>query len=230
MVNEAIILAGGFGTRLQKVVNDVPKPMAPVRERPFLEYILDFLGEFGITRVILSTGYKYEIILNHFGNKYKEIQIDYSVEKSPLGTGGAIKLASEKIYGENTLILNGDSIYKFDLAEFGTFFQTHSTYAIALRNVEDASRYGKVEVNSDNRIISFAEKSKKPEPGLINSGIYLFNMTKFRSIQFPVKFSIEQDFFQQYTQNLEIYGYKSKGYFIDIGIPEDYYRAQIELV
>ena len=229
MINEAIILAGGFGTRLQKVVSDVPKPMAPVRGRPFLEYILDYLGEYGINRVVLSTGYKNETISSHFKNEYKGIQIKYSVEKDPLGTGGAIKLASVQIEGENALVLNGDSIYKFDLSEFTMFFRTHSPFAIALRKVENASRYGKVNVDSNNRVICFAEKTDRPDPGLINSGIYLFNMSSFNSIQLPDKFSIETDFFQQYIQSLEIYGFKSTGYFIDIGIPDDYYRAQSEL-
>jgi D-glycero-alpha-D-manno-heptose 1-phosphate guanylyltransferase len=229
MITEAIILAGGFGTRLQKVVNDVPKPMALVNGRPFLEYLIDYLIQFKIKRIILSTGYKHETISFHFGKTFKNIKIDYSHESKPLGTGGAILQAINQAKSENVLILNGDSIFRFDIDGFAQFHKQHNNFSVALRKISDTSRYGKVELTENSRISQFCEKSKDKGPGYINSGVYIFNSEIFKKLGLPTVFSIEKDFFQSYCSLLEIYGYVSDGYFIDIGIPKDYEKAQTGL-
>lgn len=228
MINEAIILAGGFGTRLQTVVRDVPKPMALVKNRPFLEYLLEYLFQYNINRIILSTGYKHEIISNHFGNSFKNGEIVYSHESEPLGTGGAILQALSKTKSENVLILNGDSLFRFDLNGFVEFHQKNKRFSIALRKIKDTSRYGRIELTEKTRISQFCEKSPDKRPGYINSGVYIFNSQLFKNIGFPKTFSVEKDFFQSYCSLIEMYGYPAEGYFIDIGVPQDYQRAQKE--
>ena len=142
---EAIILAGGLGTRLSHIVKDVPKPMAPVAGRPFLEYILDYLIENDIKRVILATGYKHEIIEQHFGNLYKNIEIIYSVENEPLFTGGAIKKALSKCKENNVFIINGDTYFNVDLKEMKKFhIESNSEITIATKLMYDFERYGTV--------------------------------------------------------------------------------------
>ena len=121
MTKETIILAGGFGTRLQGVVKDLPKPMAPVNGRPFLTYILDYLIDYEYQRAVLSVGYLHEKIVDYFGKKYKTLEIDYAVEEEPLGTGGGILLAMSKCTTENVLVINGDTMFKVDLTAFEQF-------------------------------------------------------------------------------------------------------------
>ena len=121
VVKEAIILAGGFGTRLQGVVKDLPKPMAPVNDRPFLTYILDYLIEYQYNKVILSVGYLHEKIEEYFGNQYKTLEIDYAMELEPLGTGGGILFAMSKCVTDNVLVINGDTMFKVDLDAFERF-------------------------------------------------------------------------------------------------------------
>ena len=218
---EAIILAGGFGTRLSTVVSDVPKPMAPINERPFLEYLLDDLNEKGISRVILAVGYKKEIIKSHFKEKYKNIDIIYSDEDIPLGTGGAIKKALTLAENENIFIINGDTFFDVNLKEMYQFHKKNSSkLTLAIKDMEKFDRYGSL-ILEGYKIIKFEEK-KYVDKGYINGGIYLINK-KLLNEEEKESFSFEKDILENKSLKIEKYGYKSKGYFIDIGIPEDYH-------
>lgn len=227
---EAIVLAGGFGTRLQGVVKDVPKPMAPVNGRPFLTHILDYLIEYQYTRVILSVGYLHEKIEEFFGTQYKSLEIDYAVETEPLGTGGGILFAMSKCKTDNVLVINGDTMFKVDLTEFEHFYAAKSCLlSIVLREVDDVARYGSVTIGNDNMIILFSEKGISAGRGFINGGVYMINRALFEKYPRPQKFSFEKDLMEKlYTQE-RFFAMPSDGYFIDIGIPEDYARAQNEL-
>jgi len=226
---EAIILAGGFGTRLQKVVNDLPKSMAKVNDKPFLEYLLNFLTGQAIDKVILSVGYKREMIQDYFGDHYKHIPITYAIETEPLGTGGGILNAFDQVEGDSAFALNGDSMFRIDLqAMQHLHIKTNADLTMALRYLEDTSRFGTVLVNFTNRVIGFFEKKEDSMPGLINGGIYLINKKFLVSGKFGKKFSIEKDCFEKCYKESGIYGYPAKGYFLDIGIPEDYMTAQDE--
>ena len=229
-IKEAIILAGGFGTRLQGVVKDLPKPMAPVNGRPFLTYILDYLIDYEYQRVVLSVGYLHEKIVDYFGEKYKTLEIDYAVEEEPLGTGGGILFAMSKCTSDNVLVINGDTMFKVDLDAFEHFHQEkNSLLSIVLREVEDVSRYGSVTISKDNLIALFAEKQVTFGRGYINGGVYLINRKIFEKYPQPKKFSFEKDLMTKYYTQECFYAMPSDGYFIDIGIPEDYARAQREL-
>ena len=231
VVKEAIILAGGFGTRLQGVVKDLPKPMAPVNGQPFLTHILDYLIEYQYNKVILSVGYLHKKIEEYFGNQYKTLEIDYAVESEPLGTGGGILFAMSKCVTDNVLVINGDTLFKVDLDAFERFHrEKEGLLSIVLREVEDVSRYGSVVIGNDNLIALFAEKMASSGRGFINGGVYLINQKLFEKYPQPQKFSFEKDLMTKfYTQEL-FYAMPSDGYFIDIGIPEDYARAQEELM
>jgi D-glycero-alpha-D-manno-heptose 1-phosphate guanylyltransferase len=227
---EAIILAGGFGTRLQGVVKDVPKPMAPVNGRPFLTYILDYLIEHQYNKVILSVGYLHEKIEEYFGHQYKSLEIDYAVETEPLGTGGGIAYAMSKCASDNVLVINGDTMFKVNLTEFEHFFaKSNSLLSIVLREVDDVSRYGSVSMGNNNLITLFSEKGVSSGRGFINGGIYMINRTLFDKYPQPQKFSFEKDLMEKYYKQEPFFAMPSNGYFIDIGIPEDYARAQNEL-
>lgn len=227
---DVIILAGGLGTRLSETVKNIPKAMAPVNGKPFLEFQLKQIHEAGLKRVILSTGYLGEQIREYFGNSYRELEILYSHENEPLGTGGAVKKAFERVQTPYALILNGDTLFRID---FDLFFQRNveklADVSIALRFVNDASRYGCVRINSEGNILAFEEKKPESAPGLINGGIYLVSARFFKGFDLPEKFSLERDFFGVQVQKSSFYGQVFGDYFLDIGIPEDYKRAQYEI-
>lgn len=222
---EVIILAGGFGTRLSHVISDVPKPMAPIDGEPFLKYIFEYLRKSGVTHTILAVGYKHENIKNYFRNKYKEIHIKYSIEDTPLGTGGAIKKAMNECCNEDVFIINGDTFFDVDLKEMELFHQKHeSKLTIAVKELKNCDRYGSV-IIEDNRVKRFAEKTAVKN-GKINGGIYLVNRGIFDSLN-EKAFSFET--MLQEENSIDIFGYESSGYFIDIGVPDDYYKAQDDL-
>lgn len=226
---QAIILAGGFGTRLQAVVKDVPKPMADINGLPFLAYLFTYLKNNHISDVVLSVGYLQEKIVDYFGNSYLGINIKYAIEDAPLGTGGAI-INSLKLIDKNkpVVVLNGDTFLQIDYQKLIQFHQNQkSDLTIVLRHLEDVSRYGSV-VIQNNLITNFSEKSGR-EPGYINGGIYVINPRIFSDYNLPQKFSFEQDFLSKNLSTLKPYGFTSSDYFIDIGIPEDYQKAQNEL-
>jgi D-glycero-alpha-D-manno-heptose 1-phosphate guanylyltransferase len=228
---EAIILAGGFGTRLRPAVADLPKSMASINERPFLEFLLDRLIRSGVEHVILSVGYMHELIVEHFKSAYKGMKMSYAIESEPLGTGGGIKMAMKQAGSENVLVLNGDTLFMLDLKDFMDFhISKKSLFSIALRHVETASRYGSVGINSVGRITGFSEKNLSKGAGLINAGMYIISRKFFVGYPLPEIFSLEKDFIEKIYQETEIYGFPGSGYFIDIGVPEDYARAQIEFM
>jgi len=229
MALEAIILAGGLGTRLKKIVSDVPKPMAPINGIPFLEYLLNFLLLHGIKKVILAVGYKYECIVRHFGTSYNGLLIKYSVENKPLGTGGGIKKAMALAENENVLVLNGDTFFNISLEDFLRFHKSKEAFlTIALKHLNNCQRYGTVEIDNDGKIIGFREKAACSE-GFINAGIYILKKKWFLSLSFPETFSFERDFLQKEYKSFEFFGKPYNSYFIDIGIPEDYKKAQQEI-
>jgi D-glycero-alpha-D-manno-heptose 1-phosphate guanylyltransferase len=229
-LTEAIILAGGMGTRLKSVVKEVPKPMAPINGRPFLEYLLDHLIKQGIQSVIFSVGFKSDIIANHFGDTYKGCDLLYVYEEMPLGTGGAIKEAMKAVNGDHVLVTNGDSLFITDIQGQFVFHQNREAdVTIGLKTMIDFDRYGTVIADNDSRIHTFKEKEAVSR-GLINGGVYIFNVQAFLSIDFPQKFSLENNYFQTHTKESKFYGYQSDGYFLDIGIPEDFARAQDEFL
>lgn len=226
---EAIILAGGFGTRLHQVVSDIPKSMALINGRPFIEYLLNYLRGQGIKKFIFSVGYKKETIETHLGNQFKNIPVEYAVEEEPLGTGGGIKNAFKIVEGESAFVLNGDSMFRLGLTALSHLHtDANADITLALRFLEDTERYGSVKISDDKRITGFSEKGSASGPGYINGGIYLINKSYLFTPRFPNKFSIEKDCFEKYCQESKFFGFPSKGYFLDIGIPEDFYRAQYE--
>jgi D-glycero-alpha-D-manno-heptose 1-phosphate guanylyltransferase len=228
MIKEAIILAGGLGTRLWSVIKDIPKPMAEVCGRPFLCYILDFLHTQGIERVILSVGYKWEIIRNFFGNQYKNLKLEYAIENKPLGTGGGLKNALKYVCEEEVFVLNGDTFFDIDLNLFYNLHKSkNSKLSIALKKTENTERYGVVEIDENNRIVSFLEKEKRVS-GFINGGIYLLNKNFFNALSPEGNFSLEKDFLERFYRDYEFFGFPFDGFFIDIGAPEDYERAKKE--
>jgi D-glycero-alpha-D-manno-heptose 1-phosphate guanylyltransferase len=229
MITEAIVLAGGFGTRLQKVVQDIPKPMAPILGRPFLEFQLNYLKSFGIKKVIFSVGYLSEQIITHFKNHFQGIDIDYAVEETPLGTGGGILKSFSLVSGAEALVVNGDTLFEVDLHGFYAAHQkSNSLFSIALRQLEEVGRYGSVMINADNRICKFAEKGLFSGAGLINGGVYLIHHDFFRNNILPERFSMEKDVFEPLVNHRAFYGFPFNAYFLDIGIPEDYQKAQDE--
>ena len=228
-MQEAIILAGGLGTRLQKVLKNTPKAMAPVNGRPFLEYLIGFLKSFAISRIIVSVGYRSEQIISFFGSEYKGLEIDYAIEKEPRGTGGGIRLAMLRCNSKNVFAINGDTLFTADLSDLAEkHFISNKPVSIALRKVDDVSRYGSVSINEKNIVTAFGEKSTYSIPGLINAGIYLLNRDYFLAQTGPGNFSIEKDCFEKWVSKGQVSGYPYDAYFLDIGVPQDYLRAQHE--
>jgi D-glycero-alpha-D-manno-heptose 1-phosphate guanylyltransferase len=201
--------------------------MASINGKPFLDYQLDYLEVFGIQRVILSVGYLREQIMDHYGNKYKDIKIDYAIEEEPLGTGGGLKLAMALAEGPLVYVLNGDTFYHIDYLKLLDIHRAkESKLSLVLREVEDTSRYGCVERNENRQITGFFEKNQSSGKGFINGGVYIINKRFFLSQNLPDKFSLEKDFFEKIYKTEKIFGILCRQYFIDIGIPEDYEKAQ----
>ena len=220
---EAIILAGGLGTRLRSVVSEVPKCMAPVDGRPFLQYMLEWLQRFDITHVILSVGYLREVIFNYIDSRNWPFEISYAVEEEPLGTGGGIRLALMKCHGDRVIVLNGDTFFQVDLDRLA--FDAPVT--LALKPMRNFDRYGAVDW--DGKLVTgFREKAVCTE-GLINGGIYAIERSQLDFALFPKRFSFEKDMLEPLAAGHLVAGQVQDGYFIDIGIPEDYARAQREL-
>lgn len=229
MISTAIILAGGLGTRLRSLVSDLPKCMAPVAGQPFLKYVMDELLKQGITHFILSVGYKRESIIDFLQNNYPDVNILFVIENEPLGTGGAIKLAAGLCKEKNVFVLNGDTMFKVDLKTLSdSHFQQQADCTLSLKPMQQFERYGVVELDEQKRIKSFKEKQFY-ESGLINGGVYALNTVCFLNEQLPEKFSFENDYLEQFYKERKFFGCVSDTYFIDIGIPEDYERAQTEL-
>ena len=226
---ECIILAGGLGTRLRTAVPDLPKCMAPVNEKPFLSHVIDYAVANGVTDFIFSLGYLHEYIEAFLKEKYPALHYKIAIENEPLGTGGAIMLASKKARQENVLVLNGDTMFKVNIQALMDFhLQHHSDCTLALKPMHKFDRYGMVEINQENHVQSFQEK-RYYEEGLINGGVYVLNVPSFNQKAFSEKFSFEKDYLEKYVQSVKMMGMIQDEYFIDIGIPEDFERAGKEL-
>ena len=229
MVTECIVLAGGLGTRLRSAVPDLPKVMAPVAGKPFIDHIIAFLKEQGVKRFVFSLGYLHEIIENHISKTFPELDVAYSVETEPLGTGGAVQLALEHIRGKHSIIVNGDTLYKADLTRVSNYhISENAACTLTLKSMRNFDRYGVVEIDHSGKVISFKEK-KFYEEGLINGGVYVLNKQSLISLNLPLKFSFEKEYLEQYIHRQNICGIRDDSYFIDIGIPEDFEKANRDL-
>ena len=222
---DSIILAGGFGKRLKPEIKDIPKPLAPINGRPFLDYLFEYLMCHGMHSVILSVFFKHELIKENYNEKYKSIDISYSIDKSEYGTGGAIKSALPYANTENVLVINGDTFFDISLFEL---IQHHrkknNQITIALKEMHNFDRYGYVEFNSEERVIGFKEKTFC-EKGHIDGGIYLIKKSLFAPFEVKKKFSFN-GFLMENIKDLKIGCKIFKDPFVDIGIPDDYRRAQ----
>jgi D-glycero-alpha-D-manno-heptose 1-phosphate guanylyltransferase len=224
---EAIILAGGEGTRLRPVVADVPKPMAEVAGRPFLWWLLTRLSRHKVERVILSVWYKAEVIQDYFGNVFNGMEIAYSLESEPLGTGGAIRLALEQAGQERVVVLNGDTYTDVNVGQLLARLESSGAdLCIAVVHLADVARYGSVVMDEKKeRIIGFDEK-RGSSAGYINAGIYGVRRDIFVKHSVPQKFSFERDFLTKQIAVLQPIAFRSIQALIDIGVPEDYALAQ----
>lgn len=221
---ECVVLAGGKGTRLRSVVSDLPKCMAPVAGRPFLAWLLDDLREAGFDHIILSLGYKHEAVEAWVATRPDRDSITCVVEEEPLGTGGGVRLALRQAREGAVFILNGDTFFGVDYAAMQAFHRQSGAQAtLALKPLRDFDRYGEVTLDGQGRITAFREKRPCAE-GLINGGVYLLQREALAEM--PDRFSLEKDYFEPKAVSADLAGFQSEGYFIDIGIPADYARAQ----
>ncbi len=217
----AIVLAGGLGTRLRSVVKDMPKCMASINGIPFLSFILRKLSLNGFKKVILAVGYLKEVIVETYGSNFENMKIQYSIEETPLGTGGAILKAINLVNDEYFFVLNGDTYFDLD---FNYMFNHKVKFLIASKKMDDVSRYGSL-IFENNIIRAFGEKGSFGS-GYINGGVYLIYKDFFKSFTFPTKFSFEKDFLELYVNLGKFYNLSFDGLFIDIGTPSDFELAQ----
>lgn len=221
---EAVILAGGFGTRLRAVVPDLPKPMAPIAGRPFLEILLNSLSAKGFQRAVLSLGYRAASISTHFGHRFADMELSYVVEETPLGTGGATRLAFTRCESDHAFIFNGDTFLDLEATAIEQLWQKRKHHIIVGREVPDTQRYGRLLVD-DGRVTGFTEKGISG-PGLINAGCYVLDRDALFGWPPATPFSLEADHFAKAVTTQRVDCFVTHGLFIDIGIPEDFLRAQ----
>jgi len=229
---EGIVLAGGLGTRLRAVLPDLPKPLAPVAGKPFLGYLLAYLGREGLKRLVFALGYKAEAIQRWLTSQKWPFELEFVVEKEPLGTGGAIRYAWPRTTNPHVLVINGDT---FCPAALAPFYQVHlqkgADVSLVSVSVSPADRYGTLQISPDGRIQAFQEKAPR-RSGWINAGLYLISRTWWEKQVWPPAFSWEA-YLQEALQRPmppRLYAHQlSDCPFIDIGIPEDYARAQTYL-
>ncbi len=226
---EAIVLAGGLGTRLAARLSGVPKAMAPVAGRPFLEILLNQVARAGCGRVLLSVGHLRGVIQDYFGASFRGMKVDYAVEEAPLGTGGAIRFALRQTRDDVALVLNGDTFLD---ADYAAMMRIHAgagaALTMAVARQEDIARYGGVVVEA-GRVVNFEEKGRTG-PGWINAGAYVLQTDLAWPANLPEKFSFERDFLAPEIDRVVPAAYEVEGFFLDIGVPEDLDRAQTELV
>ncbi len=228
-MNELIIIAGGLGTRLRSKVPHLPKSMAPVNGKPFIDYVMDYFISQGIDKFIFALGYKSELLYQYLIEKYERYNLSFSFEKEPLGTGGAIAQAVKKASEKKVFITNGDTLFKIDLkALTNVHIQNNAECTVALKPLEDFDRFGAVQTDVAGRITSFEEK-KHHAKGLINGGVYYLNVKKFLKRVLETKFSFEKDYLEKFVRDGYFFASIQNAYFIDMGVPEDYHRAEKEL-
>ena len=225
----AIILSGGLGTRLYNLVTDVPKPLAPINNRPFLEYLLDYWIERDVTHFILSVGYMHEKIIEHLGNSYRDIEIDFVIEEEPLDTGGGFLLASKKILNDKPfLLINGDTFFAVNLEKLlDKYYENNADWVFSLFSSNDLERYMGIKISERGKIINFYS-SKKNSLKLVNGGVYLVNPKSLLKCEFSIgsKVSLENEYLPKILDmEQRLYGVVFNNTFIDIGAPDDYKRA-----
>ena len=229
-ISTAVILAGGLGTRLRSAVPDRPKVLAEVCGRPFVEYLLDQLSWEGVESVVLCTGYLGDQVQDRLGTNYRRMALRYSREQQPLGTGGALRLALPLLKTDPVLVLNGDSYCDTRLDTFAIWHADRKTPAtIVLAETDDTRRYGRVQIDDEGRILQFSEKTGDSGPGLVNAGIYLLSRELIASIVTGCTVSIEHEVFPGWIGR-GLCGFPSQGRLWDIGVPEAYARAKVELM
>lgn len=222
---DVIVLSGGFGTRLKDVTNGKPKTMVDVNGKPFLCYLLDEFIKYDVKNVVLAVGYKKEYIEKYFEKGYKNINITFSEEDEPLGTGGAIKKALGYSKEDDVIVMNGDVYSNVNFKELmNNHKNSKKDITLALKYMENFDRYGAVEFNEQKIITKFEEKQPK-EKGYINVGVYVMKKDIFKNINVGNVFSIEKDFFSKYVEEGNFNAYLYDGNFIDIGIPSDYEKV-----
>ncbi|HEY2810014.1 MAG TPA: sugar phosphate nucleotidyltransferase [Rhabdochlamydiaceae bacterium] len=220
---EIIILAGGLGMRLRSICADRPKPMVTVQGKPFLEHLLEYWKQQGAFHFILSVGYLHQIVINYFGTKYQGIPIDYAIENSPLGTGGALLYSIDYLHNpESTfLVLNGDTFFNVPLPTF-----VHKgDITLALYKIESNTRYHGVTLDESYKIQNIGAVNSN----LINGGCYLFHKRSLNGFQTKEPISLEKEIVPILVNQGRCYGQIFDGLFIDIGIPEDYERSYLLL-
>jgi len=227
---EAIILAGGLGKRLRSAVPSLPKPMAPIMGKPFLKYLFEYWLSQGIKHFILSVGYKHELIRAKFGTKYKNIDINYSIENEALGTGGGLLLAIKKLRTKNPfLLLNGDTFFAINLDNLLKYHKnSKSDMTLSLVESRQNNRYSGVLLDKHGLIYSIDSPTDPSKNGMVNGGVYMIESELFSKYQKQKskKFSLEEELLPQLLiQKKRIAGFVSKNSFIDIGIPHDYNLA-----
>jgi D-glycero-alpha-D-manno-heptose 1-phosphate guanylyltransferase len=228
-LSECIILAGGFGTRLKETVPDLPKSLAPVAGRPFLSHLIDHLRMQGISRFIFSLGYMSDKIEAFLQEEYPTLDYSVVIEDEPLGTGGGISHALQKLKGTHVLVTNGDTLFKACIEKlFHAHLENNAICTMALKPMKSFDRYGAVEISTAGKVTSFLEKNYY-EQGNINGGLYVLNGDKFKNLGLPGKFSFEKEFLEKFYSTGQIFGLILDSYFIDIGIPEDLQKAQKDL-
>lgn len=226
-VREAVILAGGLGTRLRSVVADRPKVMAEIAGRPFLTFLLDQLLSVAIERVVLCTGYKAELVSSVLGQSYRGLTLDYSEETEPLGTGGALRLALPRLSAETVLVMNGDSYCAADLNRFrATHSARGATASLLLTEVPDTSRFGRVEYLPDGQVTAFSEKGQVTGRGWINAGIYLLRRELLATVETGRAVSLEREVFPRWITEQRLFADPLGTRFLDIGTPESYAAAE----
>ncbi len=228
-IKEAIILAGGLGTRLRSVVADLPKCMAPINGEPFLKFVINHLLENEMEEFVFALGYKHEHIEQYIKAEFPHLKYRISLEEEPLGTGGAILQAMHLVKGRSALVANGDTLFRIDVPFLTGFHMlSGSACTLSLKPMKNFDRYGVVETNDYNRVLNFKEKQQYAS-GNINGGMYALHKQKFIDQDLPKKFSFEKDYLEAFYDTQRMFGIVQNRYFIDIGIPEDFERAQTEL-
>jgi len=222
---EAILLAGGLGTRLHTVTGDrYPKSLAEVDGRPFIHYVIKYLESMGVNRFIFAVSHHAQMIIDSINNEFPELDVAFSIEKEPLGTGGAIKQALEHVQGKQVLVVNSDSFMEFSLSDFVKFSEERNAdLSIICTQVEDVSRFGAADIADNAELVKFFEKGRTGS-GFINSGIYFIDKEHPKLASLTGKFSFENELLS--NENIMVYAMKNKGLFFDIGTPDDFEGAQ----
>lgn len=225
---EAIILAGGLGTRLGELTSHTPKPMLQINDRPFVSYVMDYLVESDVDCIIFAVSYLANQFVDYFGDSYRSVPLKYSIEKEPLGTGGAIKNAMRLCEGEPILIVNGDTFCPLDIRRmYAEHQQKNAVISMGVSKVDNTSRYGSVITSPNDSVISFTEKGLTSGPGYINCGTYLLSKNIPIINKLPAAFSFEKEILEKFEDSeLKINTFSTSAEFLDIGIPSDFEKSK----